>query len=74
MSTASITHRPLPMATAAAAVVAAIAVGSVLVAHDSTGSEPQQSGTQHTQLFPDPPAGFVWHPTTSGGHVMIGLP
>lgn len=62
--THSMTHGPIPFA-AAAAVVAAIAVGSVVVSHDSTGSG--GSDTHPTKVVV-----HKWHPTTAGGRTMTG--
>jgi NAD/NADP transhydrogenase alpha subunit len=72
MTTSSINHRPAPFIAAAAA-VAAIAVGSVAVSvahHPSQPSAPgqqsQSSVQQHTS------AADHFSPTTSGGRVMVG--
>jgi hypothetical protein len=70
MTTSSINnHRPAPFIAAAAA-VAAIAAGSVVfsLAHHDSAPVPQLQPTSivHTQ-----PTGH-FHPTTSGGHVMVG--
>ena len=71
MTTSTIHHRPAPFIAAAAA-VAAIAAGTVALtlSHDSDqpggpGQQPQTSVQQnaHTHHF---------HPTTSGGRVMVG--
>ena len=69
MTASSINHRPAPFI-AAAAVVAAIAAGSVAMSvshHDAApGIEPS------TSVHPGPPSVHHFHPTTSGGHVMAG--
>ena len=69
MTTLSIHHRPAPFIAAAAA-VAAIAAGSVALAVSQDANEPsapaqQSSVQQHTQTQ-------HFHPTTSGGRVMVG--
>jgi hypothetical protein len=57
MSTASITHRPIPRATAAAIAVAALAFGAFLVAqnHDSGTQTPPAP----TQFVPNPDAHYL---------------
>jgi hypothetical protein len=71
MSTASITHRPIPMATAVAAVVAACAFGAVAVSQNLSDSP----APSHTNTKPDKPLkGDHWHPTTAGGRTVAGQP
>jgi len=66
MTTASITHRPIPMATAAAAAVAALAIVGLVVVQNETGSA--AGTTQQTQLqTPD------YHRPMHGG-VQPGMP
>ena len=67
MSTASITHHPIPMATAGAAVAAVLAFGAVLAMHDDT-STTTPGGSTSVVTNPD----FTWHPTTAGGQTQIG--
>jgi streptogramin lyase len=72
MSTATLTHHPVPMAAAAAAVVA-IALGGVAfsIANDSTGSVAPSD--QHQQTVVQSKHGYHPHqfqPTTSGGKVI----
>jgi hypothetical protein len=69
MSTHSITHGPVPFVAAAAA-IAAIAASTV-VSHDSAGSE---APAKHPQTSINAHPHHKWHPTTSGGHTMIGMP
>lgn len=71
MTTSTIHHRPAPFIAAAAA-VAAIAAGTVALSlsHDNDqpggpGQQPQTSVQQHRP-------GTHFHPTTSGGRVMLG--
>jgi hypothetical protein len=72
MTTASITHRPVPLATAAAAAVAVLAFGAVTLQHDagspSPGGPTQSHQTGQTGQHPDrfQPRG--------GGKVKLGLP
>jgi negative regulator of sigma E activity len=71
MSTASITHRPIPMAAAVAAVVAACAFGVVAVSQNISDSPAQSQKPPK----PDPPVkGDHWQPTTSGGRTVAGMP
>jgi hypothetical protein len=68
MSTISITHHPMPMAIAATAVVAAVAVGTTVMSHDPAATQ-APTGDAHS--------GFATHhyrhfQTTSGGKVMTG--
>ena len=62
-------HRPAPFIAAAAA-AAAIVAGSVAysVAHHASapGQQPQPTSIVHTQRV------HHFHPTTSGGRVMLG--
>jgi hypothetical protein len=72
MTTLSIHQRPAPFIAAAAA-VAAIAAGSVALAvshdADAPGAPAQQS---HTSVQQDALRVHHFHPTTSGGRVMLG--
>ena len=65
-------HRPAPFIAAAAA-VAALAVGGVAW---SVTHEPDQQvapgGPSQVSEKPDPPLRHHFQPTTSGGRVMIG--
>jgi|tagenome__1003787_1003787.scaffolds.fasta_scaffold20852627_2 hypothetical protein len=71
MSTTSITHRPIPMATAAAAtVVAVIAFVGVAVSHEDTGS---QAPVSHPSQKDTSTHDGKHHSTTAGGRVMIGI-
>jgi hypothetical protein len=73
MSTATITHRPFSFAAAGAAVAAVAAIGVVIVSQDGTTTTPTSPGgfthpetqTQQSHHF---------HPTTSGGRTLVGLP
>ena len=72
MSTTSITHRPAPFIAAAAAVVA-IAAGSVALSVSLHSSDPTAPAERsHTSVRTDTPRAHHFHPTTSGGHVMLG--
>jgi len=71
MSTVSITHHPIPVATAAAAALAVLAFGVVVVAQDHQSTAPTQHPTNVDQLRKH--AGRL-NGTTSGGQTMIGLP
>ena len=68
MSTASVTQRPISKATAAAAVLAAVAIGSLSLFHDGSANTPTAPAQpqQTVQL------GHHFAPTTSGGRVMVG--
>jgi hypothetical protein len=73
MSTTSITHRPTSFVTAAA-VVLAVAAGGVALAvsqQSDNPTAPAQHSSQ-TQVQPDQSKPHHFHPTTSGGHVMLG--
>jgi hypothetical protein len=70
MSTTSITHRPTSFVTAAAAVLALAAGGVALSASHQSSNPTEQS--PHTQVQPTTPNAHHFHPTTSGGHVMLG--
>jgi hypothetical protein len=67
MTTASITHRPIPMATAGAAVVAVLAIGAVVAMHDDTSTTAPGGATTSHVTYPNVP----WHPTTAGGQTLI---
>jgi len=72
MSTLSIHQRPAPFIAAAAA-VAAIAAGSVALAVSHDTSAPSAPAQQsHTSVQQDAPPAHHFHPTTSGGRVMLG--
>lgn len=70
MSTTSIINRPISFVTAAAAVLA-LAAGGVALAvtqqSDNPGAPAPHSGQIQVQ-----PKTHHFHPTTSGGHVMLG--
>ena len=69
MSTASITQRPISKATAAAAVLAAVAIGSLsLFGNGSANSPSAPAQPQQTVQL----GGHHFAPTTSGGRVMVG--
>jgi hypothetical protein len=54
MSTASITHRPIPMAAAGAAVVAVLGfVGLTMVQNDTGSTSPPPPSSQGQQVNPD---------------------
>lgn len=80
MSTASITHHPLPLATAAAAaVVGVLAFGAVSLTHDETSPSPvtqSTSGTDHVngQKHAGRPPAHPRQVTPHGGIVQPGLP
>jgi hypothetical protein len=69
MSTASIAQRPISRATAVAAVLAAVAIGSLSLFHDGSANTPTAPAQpqQTVQL-----GGQHFQPTTSGGRVMVG--
>jgi hypothetical protein len=72
MTTSLIHHRPAPFIAAAAAVVAVVA-GSVALAvadHPDQPSAPGQSS--QTSVDHGGARAHHFHPTTSGGRVMIG--
>ena len=72
MTTTTLSHRPAPFIAAAAA-VAAIAVGSVAWSVTQPSSHPgAPGGHSQTSVQPDSPQGHHFQPTTSGGHVMLG--
>lgn len=72
MSTTSITHRPAPFIAAAVA-VAAIAAGSVALAVSQNATHPSAPAQQsHTSVQSNTPPNQHFHPTTSGGRVMLG--
>lgn len=68
MSTASIAQRPISRATAAAAVLAAVAIGSLSLFHDGSASPSAPTQPQTVQLG----GHHQFTPTTSGGRVMVG--
>lgn len=75
MSSTSIHHRPVPFYAAAAAAVAvgALAVGSVALAVSHDAGHPGAPGGQpRTSVQQSPPRAHHFHPTTSGGRVMLG--
>ncbi|MDX6360997.1 MAG: hypothetical protein QOH37_4051 [Nocardioidaceae bacterium] len=72
MSTASITHRPISFAAAGAAVAALAAIGVVIVSQDGTTTTPSPSGFAHPSVQTHQTHHF--HPTTSGGRTLVGLP
>ena len=68
--TASITHHPLSMMTAAAAALAVLAFGTVVVTHDDSRTPAHHATNvdnfrKHAGRLQAPP---------SGGRTMIGLP
>lgn len=72
MTTLTIHHRPAPLIAAAAA-VAAVAAGALAlsVSHDS--SHPSAPGQQsQVSVHKSAPGVHHFHPTTSGGRVMLG--
>jgi|tagenome__1003787_1003787.scaffolds.fasta_scaffold19999389_2 hypothetical protein len=69
MSTASITHHPVPVTAAIAAVVAAVAFTAVTVIQNDTGSTAPSDSPQPSVVAQ--PHG-KWHPTTAGGQTMLG--
>lgn len=72
MTTSSIHHRPAPFIAAAAA-VAAIAAGTVALTLSQDADQPSAPGQQPlTSVQQDLPPGHHFHPTTSGGRVMVG--
>jgi len=72
MTSSSIHHRPAPFIVAAAA-VAAIAAGTVAVSLSHDTDQPGAPGQQHlTSVQQHVQSGRHFHPTTSGGRVMIG--
>jgi hypothetical protein len=72
MTTSSIHHRPAAWVAAAAAVTA-IAAGSVAVSLSRDAGQPTQP-VEHSQVSVghNAPQAFHYHPTTSGGRVMLG--
>ena len=72
MTTSSIHHRPTPFIAAAAA-VAAIAAGTVALSLSQDADQPSAPGQQPlTSVQQNLPPSHHFHPTTSGGHVMLG--
>jgi hypothetical protein len=72
MTTTTLNHRPAPFIAAAAAVVALAAGGlAFAVSHDSSQPSAPEQGSQ-TSVQHQAPRAHHFHPTTSGGHVMIG--
>jgi NAD/NADP transhydrogenase alpha subunit len=72
MTTSTIHHRPAPFI-AAAAVVAALAAGTVAVSLSHDGGHPNAPGQQsQTSVQQEPQRGHHFQPTTSGGHVLLG--
>jgi hypothetical protein len=72
MTTLSIHHRPAPLIAAAAA-VAAIAAGAVALSVSDSANDPSAPGKQaQTSVQQDAPRAHHFHPTTSGGRVMLG--
>jgi len=71
MSTASITHHPLPMATAAAVViVGALAFGAVELTQNDTSTSP----ITHSTVIPDGGGQHGKPQIPHGGSVQQGLP
>ena len=66
MSTASITHRPIPLATAIAAAVAAAAFATVVVVQDNSSPAPADHPGQTSPVKHYPPL--------HGGSTQLGLP
>ena len=72
MSMLSINHRPAPFIAAAAA-VAAITAGTLAMSVSHHPSQPSAPGQQsQTSVRQDTLRAHDFHPTTSGGHVMLG--
>jgi hypothetical protein len=72
MSTTLISHRPAPFIAAAVA-VAAIAAGSVALSVSQSTHDPSAPGDQsQTSVGHDTTRAHHFHPTTSGGLVMVG--
>jgi hypothetical protein len=69
MSTASIAQRPISRATAAAAVLAAVAIGSLSLFHDGSATPGAPAQPQQTVQLG---GHHQFTPTTSGGRVMVG--
>jgi hypothetical protein len=72
MTTLSIHHRPAPFIAAAAA-VAAIAAGSMAVAVSHDAARPSAPAQRSHTSVPQDTTTDHFHPTTSGGHVMLGV-
>jgi hypothetical protein len=75
MSTASITHHPVPIATVAAAAVAALAFGALTMTQDDTSPSPvthQTTGMAHGN--PGKHSGAQGHIREHGGTTQLGLP
>jgi hypothetical protein len=70
MSTASIAQRPISRATAAAAVLAAVAIGSLSLFHNGSAASPTAPAHQQQTVQLDGQDHFTY--TTSGGRVMVG--
>jgi hypothetical protein len=70
MTTSTIHHRPAPFIAAAAA-VAAIAAGSVALAVSHESSHPGAPGQQLQTSVQQHARAHHFHPTTSGGRVMV---
>jgi hypothetical protein len=68
MSTASITQRPISRATAAAAILAAVAIGSLTLFNNGSAGSPTAPAQQTVQLG----GHHQFTPTSSGGRVMVG--
>jgi hypothetical protein len=71
MTTSSIHHRPAPFIAAAAA-VAALAAGTVALSLAADSDQPGAPRQPLTSVQQDLPTGHHFHPTSSGGHVMLG--
>ncbi len=73
MTTLSIHQRPTPFIAAAAA-VAALAAGALVFSVTDDSSQPSAPGEKSpASVQKDAPRTHHAHPTTSGGHVMLGL-
>jgi hypothetical protein len=68
MSTSTIMHHPAPYAVSTLAVAAVVAATVVL----TMSGDPGTSGLPSDQPQQGTSQPHVWHPTTAGGHVMVG--
>ena len=73
MTTLSIHQRPTPFIAAAAA-VAALAAGALVFTVSDGSGQPSAPGDQaKVSIQKDAPRTHHAHPTTGGGHVMLGF-
>jgi hypothetical protein len=72
MSTTTITHRPVPLIAAGAAVLAVVAGSLVLSVEHESGTPAAPPDSAQITVPKGQPQAHHFHPTTSGGRVAVG--